>query len=117
MSLRQLSSPIFRFSSFLLAAFAMTASVLGCAAQPVNPDAMQIIVKFQPDVTNPESRDILNDLSATAKAPVLYKRAMSGGAHVMIIDAKPAEAQEALKAIGKRKDVMFAEADRKMKAE
>jgi ornithine cyclodeaminase/alanine dehydrogenase-like protein (mu-crystallin family) len=104
-------------SSFIVTAVMLSASVVGCAAQPTNADAMQIIVKFQPEVTNPESRDILSDLSATAKAPVLYKRAMSGGAHVMIIDAKPAEAQEALKAIAKRKDVIFAEPDRKMKAE
>ncbi|MGB8857429.1 MAG: hypothetical protein WCC58_12270 [Burkholderiales bacterium] len=83
----------------------------------MNPDAMQIIVKFQPEVTNADSRDLLNDLSATAKAPVLYKRAMSGGVHLLIIDAKPAEAREALTALAKRKDIISAEPDRKMKAE
>ncbi|MGB8338586.1 MAG: hypothetical protein WCD07_11220 [Burkholderiales bacterium] len=117
MSYHPFSSRILCPATFALVAVAMTALSVGCVAQPVNPDAMQIIVKFQPDVTNAESREMLSDLSATAKAPVLYKRAMSGGAHVLIIDAKPNEAQEALKALAKRKDVMFAEPDRKMKAE
>lgn len=116
MPMRPFSSFILHPSSLVLA-IALSASVMGCAAQPMNADAMQIIVKFQPEITNAESRDMLSDLSATAKAPVFYKRAMSGGAHVLIIDAKPAEAQEALKALAKRKDVMFAEPDRKMKAE
>ena len=116
MPLPALPSIILHPASIVLT-LALSASVMGCAAQPVNADAMQIIVKFRPEVTNAESRDMLSDLSATAKAPVLYKRAMSGGAHVLIIDAKPAEAQEALKALAKRKDVMFAEPDRKMKAE
>ncbi len=93
------------------------ASLSGCVAQPINPDALQIIVKFKSDITNPEGRELLSDLSATAKAPVLYKRAMSGGAHVLIIDAKSAQAADALKAIAARKDVLFAEPDRKMKAE
>ncbi len=93
------------------------ASLSGCVAQPINADATQIIVKFKSDITNPEGRELMSDLSATAKAPVLYKRAMSGGAHVLIIDAKPAQASEALKAIAARKDVLYAEPDRKMKAE
>jgi hypothetical protein len=105
------------FSYLVMTAVTLSASVIGCAAQPLNVDAMQIIVKFKPEITYPESREMLNDLSATAKAPVLYKRAMSGGAHVMIIDAKPAEAQAALKALAQRKDVMFAEPNSRRQTE
>jgi hypothetical protein len=105
------------FSSLVITVIGLSASVIGCAAQPVNANAMQIIVKFKPEVSFPESREMLSDLSAMAKAPVLYKRAMSGGAHVLVIDAAPDVAQAALNAISKRKDVMFAEPDRKMKAE
>ncbi len=96
---------------------ALCVSIMGCAAQPVNPDAMQIMVKFRPDVTNPEGSDLLKDLSSTANAPVLYYRAMSGGAHVLIIDAKPEQAQKALEAIAKRKDVLYAEPGARRKAE
>jgi hypothetical protein len=60
---------------------------------------------------------MLSELSATAKAPVLYKRAMSGGAHVLIIDAKPAQAQAALKALGTRNDVLYVEPNNKRQAE
>jgi hypothetical protein len=104
-----------RFIFSILAAAAMTASVIGCAAQPLNANPMQVIMKFLPEVTNPESKEFLDSLAATAKVPVLYKRAMSGGAHVLIIDADEPKALEALQAIGKRKDVLYAEPDRKMK--
>jgi hypothetical protein len=102
--------------SIAYAAFACL-SFAGCVATPVNPDAMQIIIKFKPEVTSPESREMLSELSATANAPVLYKRAMSGGAHVLIIDAKPAQAREALKALGTRNDVLYVEPNNKRQAE
>lgn len=117
MPLCRLSPHLFRSFCLAFAVIVTNLSLTGCAAQPMNPDAMQIIVKFEPDVTNADSRDLLNDLSATAKVPVLYKRAMSGGVHLLIIDAKPAEAQEALAALAKRRDIISAEPDRKMKAE
>lgn len=102
--------------SILYAALACL-SFTGCVAAQINPDAAQIIVKFKPEVTYPDSREMLSELSAIAKAPVLYKRAMSGGAHVLIIDAKPAEAQAALKALNKHKDVIYAEFSAKRQAE
>jgi hypothetical protein len=110
---RRRSTAGFLFS--LLAAITMTTSVIGCAAQPVMANPTQIIVKFQPEVANAESKEFLDSLAATAKVPVQYKRAMSGGAHVLVIDADEAKVDEALKALGKRKDVLYAEPDRKMK--
>jgi hypothetical protein len=94
--------------------------ILGGCAGASNNEAQgnpaRIIIKFKPEVADPAAPAFLATLSRTARAKAIYLRPMSGNAHVLSLCCFPdaREETEAIKRLGERADVEYAETDRKV---
>jgi hypothetical protein len=107
---------IVRYSMLLLCAAILAGCVCAQAKNTAEGNVAQIIVKFKPSVTNPNTPAFLKDLSRTACGEIAYFRAMSGDAHVLRLSGLKTEADvnKALKRLAQRPDVEYAELDRKL---
>jgi len=79
--------------------------------------AVQIIVKFRDPRLDPSRAQFLGEMGRDIGARLVYVRPMSGGAHVLRLEALPdgAELDRIVGRLARRPDVEYAEPDRRMR--
>ena len=105
-------------SSVGISAVVASLLIVGCGAGSQAPvwaqPPAQLIITFTEAVADPARPDFVEQLSHDAGVRLMYRRPMSGGAHVFRVEGSltPAELAEVMRRVASRRDVVHVEPDR-----